>query len=92
MFSSFPREETNLNKKEFWQIILVLVAKFPHHANDLLEEILSMMEHGDEDFFQLKELHMRLKMLHIYFSIFANIEHSTPPPQKKKFDIFRHSK
>ena len=42
-----------------------------------------MMEHGDKDFFQLKELHMRLKMLHIYFSIFANIEHSSPPPKKK---------
>lgn len=53
-----------------------------------------MMEHGDKDFFQLKELHMRLKMLHIYFSIFANIKHSSPhpPPQKKKFDILRHSK
>lgn len=33
--SLFPRENINLNKKAFWQSILVLVVKLRHRVNDL---------------------------------------------------------
>ena len=35
--SFFPREETNLEEKAFWQSILVLVVKWRHHANSVLK-------------------------------------------------------
>lgn len=38
--SLFPRENINLNKKAFWQSILVLVVKLRHRANDLFSSKL----------------------------------------------------
>lgn len=38
--SLFPRENINLNKKAFWQSILVLVVKLRHRVNDLFSSKL----------------------------------------------------
>lgn len=45
-FSWLPREKKSLNKKAFWQRVLVLAVKYRHHANDLL----LVMLHEDEIF------------------------------------------
>lgn len=40
ILSLFPRENINLNKKAFWQSILVLVVKLRHRVNDLFSSKL----------------------------------------------------
>ena len=37
--SLYPREKMNLNKKAFWQSIVVLVVKWRHHANGLFKQL-----------------------------------------------------